>query len=224
MRVAITGEKGFLGHHLTKYYTHRGYEVVELGRDYLNNIHLVAKCDFLIHAAGVNRDLTEQDVYDKNVELAFRLIEKLNHYNIKVNIKFISSIQETNNNMYGRAKVKAKAILAEYCSTTNMLFETYALPNLFGTHGKPNYNSFINTFAYNIVNNIDCNYNDTQIHICWVYDAIEVIDNMLSEYKLYKTTPSEVYYFLLGIYKKTIDFTHSSLTEKLEQILNYYKT
>jgi UDP-2-acetamido-2,6-beta-L-arabino-hexul-4-ose reductase len=223
MKVAITGEKGFLGYHLTQYYKNKGWEVISLGRNYLENLQSIEGIEFLIHAAGVNRANSDQEVYDANVELTSTLINTLTQLNLKPNIKFISSIQEINGSMYGNAKLKAKELLQDYCDKTNTTFESYALPNLFGTYGKPNYNSFVNTFAYNIVNNIDCKYNENKIKLCWVYDAIKVIDNQTKEYELFETTVKEVYFLLQGINSGSIDTTMNSLAIKLEQILNYYK-
>ncbi len=223
MKVAITGENGFLGYHLTQYYKNKGWEVVSLGRNYLENLQLIEGVEFLIHAAGVNRASSDQEVYRANVELASDLVNRLTQLNLKTNIKFISSVQETNGSMYGEAKLKAKELLQNYCDELNTNFESYALPNLFGTHGKPNYNSFVNTFAYNILNRLDCNYNDNKIKLCWVYDAIEVVDNQTKEYRLFETTVNEVYFLLYGINNGSIEVMMSLLAVRLEQILNYYK-
>jgi len=224
MKVAITGEGGFLGYHLTQYYTNKGYEVVKLGRNYLENLQLADGCDFIIHAAGVNRALTDQEVYDANIELAFMLVARLKQLGMKLNIKFISSIQETNDSMYGKAKVKAKELLSKYCEDHETDFESYALPNLYGTHGKPNYNSFVNTFAYNIANGnaLECKYNENSVSLCWVYDAIKVIDNQTDSYNLTKTTPKDVYFLLYGMLGKPFTGENPFL-KNLQQILNYYK-
>ena len=46
MKIAITGEKGFLGYHLTQYFKWvKKYEVIPLGRDYINNIKLLKDCN-----------------------------------------------------------------------------------------------------------------------------------------------------------------------------------
>ena len=82
MKVAITGEKGFLGYHLTQYYKWvKGYEVIELGRDYLDNIKLLNGCDLLIHCAGVNRG---NNVYKGNISLAKNLVKALKNNNISI--------------------------------------------------------------------------------------------------------------------------------------------
>ena len=63
MTVAITGEKGFLGYHLTQYYKWvKGYKVISLGKNYLNNLSKLKDSDVLIHCAGVNRG---KNIYEK---------------------------------------------------------------------------------------------------------------------------------------------------------------
>jgi UDP-2-acetamido-2,6-beta-L-arabino-hexul-4-ose reductase len=223
MKIAITGETGFLGYHLTQYYTRNGYDVIKLGRNYTENLQLARDCDFIIHAAGIGKTFSEEEIYKVNVELAYMLVNKLLELGIQMNLKFISSIQENDGSAYGRSKIKAKEILSDYCKQSNTILESYNLPNLFGTHGKPNYASFINTFAYNIVNGFECNYNKNEINICWVYDAIEVIDNQVSSYKLHKTTVESIYQSLLGIAQNTADIPDKEVITKLEQIINYYK-
>ena len=82
--------------------------------------------------------------------------------------------------------------------------------------GKPNYNSFVNTFAYNIVNNIKSQYNTNPISLCFVLDAIKVIDNQKNNYKLYHTNVKEVY-------DKLNNIGNSEFDKKLSEILDYYK-
>lgn len=174
MTVAITGEKGFLGYHLTQYYKWiKQYEVISLGRDYLDNIKILNKCDFLIHCAGVNRG---DKVYEGNVSLASELVAALEESNIQIDIKFTSSTQIHKDNEYGYSKLEAERILLDYCNRNNTTLNSYYLPNLYGPFGKPNYNSFIATFCYNLNNNIECKYNTNSVDLCYVYDAIEAID------------------------------------------------
>ena len=108
MKIAITGEKGFLGYHLTQYFKWvKKYEVIPLGRDYINNIKLLKDCNLLIHCAGVNKDMSKNmhllnSAYYGNVTLAEELVEALNKHNISIDIKFTSSTQEDKNNDYGK--------------------------------------------------------------------------------------------------------------------------
>jgi UDP-2-acetamido-2,6-beta-L-arabino-hexul-4-ose reductase len=221
MKIAITGEGGFLGYHLTQYYKQK-VEVVSLGRNFAENLERARDCDFIVHAAGVNRAATDKEVYDGNIELAMVLVNRLKQLDMKINIKFISSVQEGNETSYGTSKLAAKHIIQEYCDEVGVQFESYTLPNLYGTHGKPNYNSFVNTFAYNIINELECNYNNNEVNLCWVYDAIKVIDNQTTDYNLQKTRVSEVYFLLKGLNELTIEVM-GNFSGNLFKILNYYK-
>lgn len=174
MTIAITGEKGFLGYHLTQYYKWvKQYQVVSLGRNYLENIRLLDKCDLLIHCAGVNRG---DNVYEGNINLASELVSALEDNNIRIDIKFTSSTQVNRANQYGDSKLEAEKILQDYCTRNSTTLNTFYIPNLYGPFGKPNYNSFIATFCYNLNNNIECKYNTNLVDLCYVYDAIEAMD------------------------------------------------
>jgi UDP-2-acetamido-2,6-beta-L-arabino-hexul-4-ose reductase len=185
MKVAITGEVGFLGYHLTQYLKYQlKYEIISLGRGYQDNIDLVKGCDCIFHCAGVNRNLSDTN---NNSELAIELVTLLESHNIKIDIMFASSIQEFHNTDYGLDKIRSNKILSEYCQRVNKKFISYKLPNLFGPFGKPNYNSVVATFCYNLVNGIECQINDARVDLCYVYDAIQ---SMLSDdaYTNYSTT------------------------------------
>lgn len=215
MKIAILGAYGFLGTHLTEYYIKRGDKVLKLGRDY-KSLRILKEYELLIHCAAINRAETPEEVLKGNLDITIKLIENLNKYGIKIPIKFMSSIQEGNGTAYGTAKLKCKMLLQEYCKQNQVIFESYKLPNLFGTKGRPNYNSFVNTFAYNIANNIKCTYNSNPVNLCHVTDAIKVIDNKNADYKLYDTTVEEVYIRLNNLQTSEFDI-------KLKEILDYYK-
>ena len=210
MKIAILGVNGFLGTHLTEYYTNKGDSVIKLGRNY--DITKAKGSDFLIHCAfiGGKESNTSKEIYKENIQITKTLIGELKKHNLNIPIKYISSIQEDNpNSLYGKAKKFTTKILREYCSNNNIKFENYKLPNLFGTKGKPYYNCFVDTFAYNIVNNLKS--------LCPVSDAIKVIDNQKVKYKLYHTSVKEVY-------DKLNSIGNSEFDKKLSEILEYYKS
>jgi nucleoside-diphosphate-sugar epimerase len=221
MKVAITGEKGFLGRNLFEYYKNK-CEVICLGKNYLDNLHKIIDCDFLIHTAGVNRSYDPQKIYDENILITKNLIQKLTELHLKVNIKFISSIQENQNNFYGNSKLESKKLLQNYCNESKTNLETYILPNIFGMYGKPNYNSFINTFIVNILNEIPTDINDNLVELCWVHNAINVIDNQTKLYNTNKVKVSYVYEILQKIHNN-FDFEKNEFTENLVSIYNFFK-
>jgi UDP-2-acetamido-2,6-beta-L-arabino-hexul-4-ose reductase len=197
MRVAITGETGFLGYHLKQYLQYQlNYDVIELSRNYQLNIHLLSDCDWLIHCSGVNRS---NSVRSDNIQIAEELIELLKSNQIACNIAYTSSTQELLGTEYGIGKLRAGEILNQYCLQTNKKFLSYQLPNLFGPFGKPNYNSVVATFCYNVCNNITCRINENEIKLCYVYDAIKILTNF-EENNTYNTIDISV----SDLYKKII--------------------
>ncbi len=209
MKVAITGESGFLGYHIFQYLKYvKKYEVVSLGRDYQNNISKVKGCDWLIHCSGVNRGL---DVGDTNVSITKELIFLLKQNKIAINIAFSSSTQVDLENDYGNSKMKCEKLLKEYCDSESKNFIAYKIPNLFGPFGKPNYNSFVSTFCYNEVNKIQSRTSDSYVNLCYVYDAVQIICEFSNQnFTTNKVSVNQVYdlvrqyheNYTLGIFPK----------------------
>jgi len=222
MRVAITGEQGFLGYHLTQYYKWiKNDEVISLGRNYLDNISLLKECDLLIHCAGINRG---DNVYHGNISLTNDLVNALKNHNISIDIKFTSSTQEDLDNDYGNSKRECSAILSKYCLETNSNFKSYKIPNIFGPFGKPHYNSFINTFCYNLINNIPINYNDNIVSLCYVYDVIKSIDNN-TPFNITNISVKDVYFKLKSFHEDYSKGIIPNLTIEFDKnLFNTYRS
>lgn len=151
MKVAITGGRGFLGWHTAcRLLATRGIEAVMVGReDFAHRPRLtaaLADVDTVIHIAGVNRAETDHEVEQGNAVLASRLANALN--NRPVHIVYANSVQVDLDNAYGRGKRAA----AEHLKGLPGTFADVLLPNLFGEHGRPGYNSFVATFAHEVAN------------------------------------------------------------------------
>jgi UDP-2-acetamido-2,6-beta-L-arabino-hexul-4-ose reductase len=226
MKIAITGETGFLGYHLTRHLKYRlGHDVVALTRDYQSNIHLIKQCDWLIHCAGINKGLTAK--YNNKL-LAYELIELLDSHDININIAYASSIQEFHNTEYGDDKNIAGIVLANYCQQSNTEFISYLLPNLFGPFGKPNYNSVVATFCYNIVNGNVCNINKhATVDLCYVYDAIDTMTqfNYTHVYKTNTVSIDELYKKLVYFHENYSNGIIPVLTTNFDiQLFNTYRS
>jgi UDP-2-acetamido-2,6-beta-L-arabino-hexul-4-ose reductase len=225
MKVAITGETGFLGYHLTQYLRYQlGYEVVSLSRNYLDNIQLAKDCDWLIHCAGVNRG---NDVYEDNFAITRALTTELYAHGIYINVAFISSVLEDMDTPYGKSKQVCKHMLATYCSDAGTEFISYRLPNLFGPFGKPNYNSVVATFCHNIVNGIDSQVNDVSVQLCYVYDAINTISKFDQTHTYVTTSISikDLYQKLHSFHQLYSNGIIPELTTKFDiQLFNTYRS
>jgi UDP-2-acetamido-2,6-beta-L-arabino-hexul-4-ose reductase len=147
--VAVTGAHGFLGWHLScRLAATRGIEPVRLGRPDLadeGGLHAtLSGVNTVIHLAGVNRADSDKAIETENVESAEALAAALGDR--PVHVVFADSIQVDLDNAYGRGKRKAAEILGGLPGT----FADVLLPNLFGEHGRPAYNSFVATFCHEV--------------------------------------------------------------------------
>ena len=95
---------------------------------------------------------------------------------------FSSSIQESNDNLYGKSKLKAREILVSWSKKSGNIFTGLLIPNLFGPFGKPNYNSVISTFCYKLVNNeIPAIIQDSEIKLLYIQDLCEKIFQIIND-------------------------------------------
>ncbi|MEA3550227.1 capsular biosynthesis protein [Pseudarthrobacter sp. C1] len=63
-------------------------------------------------------------------------------------VVFANSSQAGNGSVYGTAKAEASGILRNAAEEVGATFTDITLPNLFGEHGKPFYNSVVATFCH----------------------------------------------------------------------------
>ena len=79
MRILVTGAKGFLGRNLSAHLMENGHEVLSYDRE--NSPEdlksYLAQADFIVHLAGINRPLKEEEVLDGNVNFTKTLLDLL---------------------------------------------------------------------------------------------------------------------------------------------------
>jgi UDP-2-acetamido-2,6-beta-L-arabino-hexul-4-ose reductase len=155
MRIAITGGWGFLGWHTaSRLRALHQVDAVRLGREELSSPDRLATAldavDAVLHVAGVNRAETDQQVEEGNVDLARDLATALGRLGRPVDVVYTNSVQAELDNPYGRGKAKAAEILGDAARASGGHLADLLLPNLFGEHGRPAYNSFVATFAHEV--------------------------------------------------------------------------
>ncbi|GGE70066.1 UDP-2-acetamido-2,6-beta-L-arabino-hexul-4-ose reductase [Shewanella carassii] len=172
MNIVVTGAKGFIGKNLCVMLKEHGYHnVVEADRETtLEELAVfLANADFVFHLAGINRPKNEAEFITGNTDLTQFITEHLGTFSKKVPLVVTSSIQAKLDNPYGRSKQAAEKIVAEYGERTSAPYYIYRFPNVFGKWCRPNYNSFVATFCYNILNNQDITVHDPSAPVTLVY-------------------------------------------------------
>ena len=198
MKVLITGSKGFVGKNLVeslknirdkKDRTRPNLtieEIYEFDKD--TNIKLLdeycSKCDFVFNLAGVNRPKDNKEFMEGNFGFASTLLNTLKKYDNKCPVMLSSSIQATligryANSDYGKSKLEGEKLFFDYAKENNSKVLVYRFVNLFGKWCRPNYNSVIATWCYNIANDLDIVVNDpnVELELCYIDDVIcEMLD------------------------------------------------
>lgn len=152
MRIGITGSNGFVGSHLLHLLNRaEGVIAVACPRATFNDDaqmrDFVQSCDVVVHLAGVNRG-TDEEVTDGNVGMARRLTHYMRETGATPKLVFSSSIQRDRNNVYGRAKLAAETVLADWARAASADYTTLVMPNVFGPGCRPFYNSVVATFCH----------------------------------------------------------------------------
>lgn len=176
MRILLTGASGFLGWHTAvRLKALTGHDVVRVGRDRWPELSDLARgADAIIHVAGVNRG-TDAEVEDGNIALAEAVAEAARASGSVARIVFANSIQSGNPTPYGRGKETGDAILARAAHDVGAAYVDVRLPNLFGEHGRPGYNSFVATFAHAVVRGEMPEISDRPVALLHVQSAAQAL-------------------------------------------------
>ena len=184
MRVVLTGAAGFLGWH-TRLRLHAltAHEVVPVGRQEWPRLEeLVQSADAVIHLAGVNRADTDDEVSGGNIALAEDLANAIAAAGGPVRVVYANSVQAGNGTPYGTGKQEAGRVLEQATTSAGGHFVDVALPNIFGEHGRPRYNSFVATFVHATVAGDDVTINDNEVGLLHVQDAAQsLLDGLATE-------------------------------------------
>lgn len=220
--ILVTGANGFIGKNLIEGL--KRLENIKIRKfdieDNLNTLKLYLKeSDLIFHLAGVNRPKKVEEFEIGNVNLTKKIVNLLEELKKPIPIVFSSSIQAALNNPYGISKKKAEDILIEYSKNNRVKINIYLLPNVFGKWSRPNYNSVVATFCYNISHGLDINISDESKKIELVY-----IDDVVNEFiKLISNNSSnleEVYYVIERSFKTTL----GELADKIYQLRDIRNT
>ena len=201
MNILITGAAGALGRNLVE-----NLKAVRDGKNRTRpTIHIDAiyeydrnntetdldrfctDCDFIVHAAGVNRPKETSEFMEENFGFTSQLLDCLKSHNNKAPIMITSSVQATlsgrfGNSEYGRSKLAGEELMFKYGEETGAPVYVYRFENMVGKWIRPRYNSAVGTFCYCIAREEPITVNDPLVlmemvffdDICEeIYDAME---------------------------------------------------
>jgi UDP-2-acetamido-2,6-beta-L-arabino-hexul-4-ose reductase len=150
--VVVTGAGGFLGWHVRVVADAMGMpSPATVSRDGLHDqpslVGALDGADRVVHLAGVNRG-SDEEVWAGNLEAAMALARAVQVCRTPPKtLVFANSIHAGNGSAYGSAKAAAAQILAEAARSAEVEFLDERLPNVYGEHGRPHYNSVVASFC-----------------------------------------------------------------------------
>ena len=178
-KVLVTGASGFIGKSLVLAMGRiEGIEVSESDIDTPAGVlsRALFNCDAVFHLAGVNRP-KDMDEFEKgNVGSLEFLLAELEDKKKKPLVVLASSRQAVLDNPYGRSKLKAERLLLDFARRTGTLVRIFRLPGVFGKWCRPNYNSVVATFCYNIAHGLPIVIADPAVEL----DLVHIDDVIMS--------------------------------------------
>ncbi|MEI6286847.1 MAG: NAD-dependent epimerase/dehydratase family protein [Bacillota bacterium] len=178
MKILVTGSNGFVGRNLIVVLKQVGYAdedvlCYDIDKSFDDLIDYVEQADFVIHLAGVNRPQSVEEFKTGNMDLTAKLVELLLATDKKPPLLLSSSIQAVLENPYGASKLGAEVAVAEY-SRRGGRGIIFRLPNVFGKWCRPNYNSAVATFCYNISHDLPILISDrsNKVNLVYIDDVV----------------------------------------------------
>lgn len=199
MNILVTGAMGFVGRNLCENLKNirdgknktTGLEIdgiyeYDLGSTDCELDEYCEKADFVFNLAGVNRPKEQSEFMAGNRGFAEKLLDTLKNHGNKCPVMLSSSLQATligrYDGEYGRSKKAGEDIFFEYARETGAKVLVYRFPNVFGKWCRPNYNSAVATFCYNMANDLPITVSDRSIELELLY-IDDLVDEMICALK-----------------------------------------
>jgi len=221
-RVLVTGSNGFIGRNLIAGLKKlddieiQPFDIedgIEMLRGYLQ------VTDIVFHLAGVNRPEKVEDFEVGNTNLTQNIVGMLESAKRSVPVVLSSSIQAVFDNPYGVSKKQAENILINYGQKNQAKVYIYRFPNVFGKWCRPNYNSVVATFCYNISHDIEIFISDEkkELELLYIDDLVGEFLQILSD----ENADKDKYYHKI---KRTFRITLGELARRLYHLRDIRKT
>lgn len=207
MKVLVTGSNGFIAKNLIQFLVEqKDIEILKQNRqtsdDELNS--LVLQADWIVHLAGVNRPQNEQEFIDGNVSLTEKIanILKVNAKQTPIILSSSIQVEREQLNTYGQSKLDGEKIITNLSKDNGNPIYICRLANVFGKWSRPNYNSAVATFCYNVCHDLPIEIHDenAEIRLVYVDDMVEIFWNILQQ----KYKPNNSIFHIEPEYKITV--------------------
>ncbi len=147
-RIAVTGPAGFVAWHVRCAARARwGGDLIGIAEAEFDDPGrmdaALAGADAVIHLAGVNRAHDPAQIERVNPWLAEQLVASMQRTGRTIPVVYGNSIHSLGDSPFGVAKRRAADILRDGAPLVDVV-----MPNIFGEHGRPNYNSVVATFCH----------------------------------------------------------------------------
>lgn len=213
MNILITGASGFVGRNLcatlhnikeNKDRTRPGLAIGDIYEYDVDSTveeldEYCAKADFVFNLAGVNRPVAETEEERAklfkagNFGFASTLLDTLKKHGNTCPVMLSSSIQASLEGRYagsdyGKSKLAGEELFFNYGRETGAKVLIYRFPNLFGKWCRPNYNSAVATFCYNIAHDLPIQVNDrsTELELLYIDDLVSGLVDALENRETYE--------------------------------------
>jgi UDP-2-acetamido-2,6-beta-L-arabino-hexul-4-ose reductase len=189
MRILITGSKGFIGQNLRLALAETGcYEVSTFDRS--DSLRLlgekIEQSDFVVHLAGENRPSDPKFFQEGNIDLTKAVCQAIEATGRSIPLIYSSSLQaDDSKSLYAQSKRSAEAVIESFSITTKNPTLIYRLANVFGKWIRPNYNSVVGTFCYNIARGLPIQIHDEKsvIKLIYIDDVVkDIVSNIDSSW------------------------------------------
>ena len=186
MKILVTGSNGFIAKNLIQFLSEKPeVEVLKFNRSSTpaELEQSVLASDWIVHLAGINRPLNEQEFIEGNITLTQKIADILKQAKKQTPVILSSSIQAERDNAYGQSKLGGEQVLLELNQQQGNPVYICRLANVFGKWSRPNYNSAVATFCYNTAHDLPIQIHDenAMIRLVYVDDVVESFWNIIEE-------------------------------------------